>query len=357
MAQQFFNNASSTLAAELSSSGTSLVLQSGGGSLFGPLSGGNFGVITVTDGTLYEIIKYTAVSGDTLTIERAQEGTPARTWSVGSLVEGRITAGMLSGFGGGGGGLTNNATGTNALALGSGATAEGTEAIIVGVGSSASGANTVGLGSGVSLSVDYGIAMGYGSSVYAGTEGIAIGPYAFTGGDGGVALGRSAGAVANKSTALGYQAMAQTERTLCFGGAPILQATRGGTPDPMVHYSGAECIIMSDNIDLKGTPADDIFALTLPDTCRFYVDEVGIIIVTYWNVAAEASVSFGVTGSSEGLVATTALNAPARFARHRFTSVLNTNGIASLTCSLKSAGAGDYYLGRAYFKGLLVEHI
>ena len=45
-----------------------------------------------TNMTAWEIVKVTAVSTNTLTIVRAQEGTTAATWPVGTRIELRLTA-------------------------------------------------------------------------------------------------------------------------------------------------------------------------------------------------------------------------------------------------------------------------
>ena len=56
-----------------------------------------YAVITSpTDLTQYEIVKVTAISGNTLTVSRAQEGTTALAFPVGSLLEQRITAKSLA---------------------------------------------------------------------------------------------------------------------------------------------------------------------------------------------------------------------------------------------------------------------
>lgn len=51
--------------------------------------------IAADDGS-YEIVKCTAKTTSTFTVERAQEGTTARAFSAGALVENRITAGSLT---------------------------------------------------------------------------------------------------------------------------------------------------------------------------------------------------------------------------------------------------------------------
>lgn len=98
---QFSNNASSTLAVAITTTTTSLTLAAGTGAKFPALSGGNWFMLTLYSVTgvtesLWEIVKCTARSGDVLTVVRAQEGTTARSWSIGTPVELRLTASVAS---------------------------------------------------------------------------------------------------------------------------------------------------------------------------------------------------------------------------------------------------------------------
>ena len=95
----FANNASTTLAAQLTAGATSASLTSG--SSFPSPSGGDVFYATLTQGsgaeTSWEIVKCTARSTNTLTIVRAQEGTSDVTWAAGSKIEIRLTAGVAEG--------------------------------------------------------------------------------------------------------------------------------------------------------------------------------------------------------------------------------------------------------------------
>ena len=104
MTQVFKNNAFASLAAELSEAGTLATLATGQGARFPAPTGGNHFLATLIllDGngaeTAWEVVKCTARATDGLTIERAQEGTTARIWPVGSRLEMRVTAGTLDSF-------------------------------------------------------------------------------------------------------------------------------------------------------------------------------------------------------------------------------------------------------------------
>lgn len=94
----FTNNASGTLAAAITTTvATSLVLNGGQGALFPAPSGGNYFYATIIDASNNkEIVKVTANAADTFTMARAQDGTTARTFAIGSKVELRPCAAALT---------------------------------------------------------------------------------------------------------------------------------------------------------------------------------------------------------------------------------------------------------------------
>lgn len=97
----YANNAFTTIAGSINSTATSVNLASGTGALFPTLSGGQFFVATfigATNPLLTEIVHVTAISGDTVTIVRGQEGTTAQSWSAGDLFQNLVTAGYLNGL-------------------------------------------------------------------------------------------------------------------------------------------------------------------------------------------------------------------------------------------------------------------
>lgn len=95
----FCNNGSTTLAGSITNTATSANLAPGTGALFPNPTGGNYFVMTFTDaatGLLNEIVHVTAISSDTVTIVRAQEGTEAQSWNAGDNAQNRLTAGQMS---------------------------------------------------------------------------------------------------------------------------------------------------------------------------------------------------------------------------------------------------------------------
>ena len=82
----FANNIKTTLAAALSSSGTTVTLASASG--LPTIPAGSYMPLTLNDsatGLVYEVLYVTAISGATLTVMRGQEGTSAQTWAIGDI--------------------------------------------------------------------------------------------------------------------------------------------------------------------------------------------------------------------------------------------------------------------------------
>lgn len=95
----YTNNATATLSSGISAVATTITLNSGLGALFPNPTGGDYFYGTLTDaatGTLIEIVKVTARSTDSMTVERGQQGTTAQAYNANDKFELRVTA---SGFG------------------------------------------------------------------------------------------------------------------------------------------------------------------------------------------------------------------------------------------------------------------
>jgi len=101
MARKFKNNASSTLAGELSIVATTLTVAVGHGDKFPVVAlGVDDFMITLQTATTTEIVRVTAraLGSDSMTIVRAQEGTAAITFIIGDIVSHRLTAASLDSF-------------------------------------------------------------------------------------------------------------------------------------------------------------------------------------------------------------------------------------------------------------------
>lgn len=95
---KFKNNAGSKLAGVLTSDATTITVLTGTGANFPSISSDKdyFHATIVGDNGDMEIVRVTAVSGDTLTVIRAQEDTTAKEWPADTRIENRITAEFLN---------------------------------------------------------------------------------------------------------------------------------------------------------------------------------------------------------------------------------------------------------------------
>lgn len=96
----FANFVSTTLAGAVTNSATTITLSSAA-NLPASITSGSVLALVLNDvatRTNYEIVYATAISGATLTVTRAQEGTAARAWSVGDYVYITTTAGQMGSF-------------------------------------------------------------------------------------------------------------------------------------------------------------------------------------------------------------------------------------------------------------------
>lgn len=93
MAVQLKNNARGYLSTAITASDTGIALELDDGDAFPALGVSDYFYATIqaTDGTK-EIVKVTAISGDSMTVLRAQEGTTALPFTAGAVLELRITA-------------------------------------------------------------------------------------------------------------------------------------------------------------------------------------------------------------------------------------------------------------------------
>ena len=94
MAYKFINNYETKLTAQATAAATSITVANAAGL---SLAVGEVYRMTIqnADASLYEIVDVTAISSNTLTIERAKEGTTAQAWASGSTVLCGVTAEQL----------------------------------------------------------------------------------------------------------------------------------------------------------------------------------------------------------------------------------------------------------------------
>jgi hypothetical protein len=93
---KFTNNFSAPIAANISSSATTIALATGYGALLPNYGVDEYEYITLVDSANHiEIVKVTARSGDTLTATRAQDNTVARAWTAGDRMSSRPCAAAM----------------------------------------------------------------------------------------------------------------------------------------------------------------------------------------------------------------------------------------------------------------------
>lgn len=98
----FANNGETNIAAPISAVATSISVTPGDGIKFPAPTGGDYFQLTlvkmVGSAAVYEIVKVTARSGDTLTVVRGQEGTAAAAFAANDIASERLTALILTQF-------------------------------------------------------------------------------------------------------------------------------------------------------------------------------------------------------------------------------------------------------------------
>ena len=374
MSQLFSNNAESTLSAALSNSATTATVADG--SVFKAPTGGDFELLTLLAAGVYEIVKVTARTSNTLTIVRAQEGTTARNWASGTSIFAGVTAGSLASL------IANQGTGFSAIAIGDDASATGMRAVAVGELASANFSNVVAVGSSAGSTAANAVAVGAGANVYAagsaalgyqnaaygsdalvagrggwieteGTRAVAIGRNVYAGGPDAIAIGALsdvdylvAGGFAFGDTAV------ITDRSMQAAALPVVPRANGVEADAAWRMAGSASVICSAAISLKTLQA---YTITMPAGVTFFPEEVGVIVTAASGVTGQPTLQFGITGTAAKFVAATeTVGLTAAHARHRFTSLLSSDGAGTLRAEVTVAATGTTLTGRVYWRGFAV---
>lgn len=93
--QLYANNVFSTIAVSITQSSTSISLNPGSGSAFPYPTGDQFFLATLDSEEGIEVVKCTSRVGDTLQVERGQEGTDPSPFPAGTMIQVRVTKGTL----------------------------------------------------------------------------------------------------------------------------------------------------------------------------------------------------------------------------------------------------------------------
>ena len=98
MAYKFINNYETKLTAQATAAATSITVASAAGL---SLAAGEVYRMTMqnADASLYELVDVTAISGNTLTVQRAKESTTAQIWPIDSIILCSITAAQIAQIG------------------------------------------------------------------------------------------------------------------------------------------------------------------------------------------------------------------------------------------------------------------
>ena len=405
--QIYRNNVSTVLAAACAASDTTLVVQDASGMLqLENDIGSVWQVLTLqspTDPGQFEIVKLIQRMGDstTLTVERGQEYTTPRSWAAGTLVQARVTAGMLER-------LVENTHVSNGIAIGGRyypRTATGDGSVSVGVLTSAPGEKSSAFGREATAGAKQSTAVGYFAKAY-GVQSIALGKgYAtlpnqlavsahaciprdnWAAGDGSqynagmeslfasayCELGTPAAWAANTLYVDGDTVRPTVpdgiQYTLWNGAYAFATPPRGvlsGATEPAWPGTTADyaSVGAGDGVDAGGATVyywvakDPAAGLneTFPEGMVFYPTEVGFICFSYANVATAPIVSIGTAADPALLVDNQQLSGITGAAqRHAFTSL--KHGITDIKFRLETAATGveARFHGRFYAKGIFIQ--
>ena len=379
--QKFTNNSRCKLGASLALAGLTLTFETGKGDLFSTLAAGEFQFITIDERDVgVEIVKMTARTVDSATIERAQEGTTALDFTISADVFGALTAVTIQEFNDSVIANIDNAFDPALL----GADAVNVQSGRLNDGALASGIGSVSLGWSAKSSGTYSISIGISSlssalesistgreTISSGIGSIACGPYSAATVDYTISHGYTAKATAINAIAIGKQAESNALNSISLGGNVINRVADSHaisglslakkdhteiTGDEIRQFSSQENYVFSKEINLPVAAVDDIFTLTIPSGSSFFATECGFVITNAISVTVQPEISFGITGDSVALLAQTLTTASVTKSRERYQTLLDSGGQTTLTASLKVSATAVTFRVRFYFKGLLIEN-
>ena len=418
----FTNNLETTVAVTTTASATTIevadasvfnaLIQDGAGS-----TNGVHEMATLTDGVNIEIVKVTnaATGTNIITVVREQEGTTGYAFLASAAIESRLTAETIQkgwhgrdvgvnavSFGANSVDLVTSrsnaackAAGSNSIAIGSNTQADGTDAVSIGpeaeavqqsvalgsdakaylygdvsIGASAAtnatgtGYNVaVGFAAGVNSPASEGVAIGFGTDVNA-SGGIAIGEHAQTDALNAIGIGINAYGSAENSIGIGTDIRARISTTHAIAGPSIIKHDNAET-DELLHFSGQENILFSQEYDFTLAAADNVVIIVIPTGSTFFVSEVGFIPTNVNTITSNPTIEFGINATTDAIMSAVLTTSQTARKRERYlpitantnwtTDAENTGATALFTLSVTTAAVATTFLGRVYFKGMLVE--
>ena len=399
MASQLYtNNASTTLGFTCGDNDTSVATAPGGGAKLASPTGGDWQILTFvspTDPTLFEIVKLTGRTGDSLTIERGQEGTGGvwpslgLVWLAGTLIESRLTAGMLERLSfnaiAGGAGislLTTKSSDEAAVVIGANAEGPGMQSTAIGYQAAALGLSSVAIGNARAHAANS-VALGNGSAwrprQFATAEHPCVPRDDYWAGYGSHYNSGMEAVFASQFVELGTPA-SWTANTEYPEGATVRPTTPNGFQyylwhgayDPAaalnVHNSGPTEPIWPASVEGAvgvGSTAGSWLALNpllgvnevIPEYMVFYPTEVGFICFNHSGVTAAPFVSIGTPADPTLFVNNQQLSGiTGAQQRHVFTGQRHgLQGGIRYTLVTAATGAAARFHGRFYAKGIFIQ--
>ncbi|WP_020161234.1 hypothetical protein [Methylobacter marinus] len=230
-----------------------------------------------------------------------------------------------------------------------------------GIGIGQAAIAVMGIGIGNTAYANGGVAIG--KSAYAASDvewntgALALGDYARAYGEySSLAIGEGAEAANIHTIAIGPYSMARVENSHVLGGLSIAPKSDGYVEyDAVIYGSSQENYLLAKEVSLTQTAADDIIVIPIPEGALFFVSEVGLILTESDTVTGQPEISFGVTGSTEALLAQVATTKSVEGGRNKYTPLSDDGITTAITASLKVSATATALKGRFYIKGLLVE--
>lgn len=387
MAQQVhLNNAQALLTADLEGGSVTSWMALDHPERFGQVYPGRWVLLTLSDaaGASVEIVKVTALTDNAAQVERAQEGTTARAWPAGTVVQARLTAGMLDRFVVNGNpspwglalGTTKENHSENSVVLGAYSEAPGPAGVAVGSSAWAHGSHSVALGSAVAYGAssvalgegaawrDYSLGntcipcvprddwwAGYGAQYNLGGESVFASQYL----DLGVPpvwtpdTDYLDGAVVRPSVDAGLQYTLWVEQF----GRSASDVRRSGATEPEWPGAAGDGVLGDLASWLAWSPLAGVTE-TFPPGMVFYPVELGFICFNYGAVTAAPVVSIGTADSPALLVDSQPLDAiTGAQQRHAFAGL--RHGVTDIKYTLIAPAAGGSFHGRFYAKGVFIQ--
>lgn len=322
--QLFSNNAVTTLSVGVTAGYGQVTLTDG--ARFPIPAGDDYLYLTLTDGTLYEVVRCYGGAGADRYVERAQEGSAGLVWALGTTVMLTCTAGTLDRIPVAS--PKSSPKGVNALDLslsGTSAGATGAGAIVLGNQTVASGLKAA--------------AMCHGAMAL-GEESVAIGHDSY------------AETTALRSIALGKNSSVIVPDTFNLSLLQVATNWYGGADSTFTTNSTGEVIGMSAPLNFTGTLT---YSPVLPTGITFYPTEVGVIVTSASGVTGQPVVRFGVVGATQKHIADTTVGGlTAAGKRHRFGTLLGYDGESALTAEVVTAAVASGLMARFYWRGFAV---